>query len=91
MQRPYAVPIRYILSQRSDGIFLHGKRSREYGVLDVCEELGIGFVPWGPVGMGYLTGTIDTPAKLNGEKMDVFLSKDSPLKTSRRTGQLSKF
>lgn len=26
------------------------------GVLDVCEELGIGFVPWGPVGMGFLTG-----------------------------------
>lgn len=40
----------------------------KYGVLDVCEELGIGFVPWGPVGMGYLTGKIDTPAKLNGEK-----------------------
>lgn len=29
------------------------------GVLKVCEELGIGFVPWGPVGMGYLTGKID--------------------------------
>jgi aryl-alcohol dehydrogenase-like predicted oxidoreductase len=26
------------------------------GVLDVCEELGIGFVPWGPVGMAFLTG-----------------------------------
>lgn len=26
------------------------------GVLDACEELGIGFVPWGPVGMGFLTG-----------------------------------
>ena len=26
------------------------------GVLDLCEELGIGFVPWGPVGMGFLTG-----------------------------------
>jgi aryl-alcohol dehydrogenase-like predicted oxidoreductase len=26
------------------------------GVLKTCEELGIGFVPWGPVGMGYLTG-----------------------------------
>ncbi|MAC77332.1 MAG: aldo/keto reductase [Rhodobacteraceae bacterium] len=26
------------------------------GVLAACEELGIGFVPWGPVGMGYLTG-----------------------------------
>ena len=29
------------------------------GVLDVCEELGIGFVPWGPVGLGYLTGKMD--------------------------------
>jgi aryl-alcohol dehydrogenase-like predicted oxidoreductase len=29
------------------------------GVLATCEELGIGFVPWGPVGMGYLTGKID--------------------------------
>ncbi len=28
-------------------------------VLKVCEELGIGFVPWGPVGMGYLTGKIN--------------------------------
>jgi len=28
------------------------------GVLKACEELGIGFVPWGPVGMGYLTGTM---------------------------------
>ncbi|TGN06431.1 aldo/keto reductase [Leptospira ilyithenensis] len=28
------------------------------GVLDICEELDIGFVPWGPVGMGYLTGKI---------------------------------
>src|SRR5579859_6295296 len=28
------------------------------GVLKTCEELGIGFVPWGPIGMGYLTGKI---------------------------------
>jgi aryl-alcohol dehydrogenase-like predicted oxidoreductase len=28
-------------------------------VLHACEELGIGFVPWGPVGMGYLTGEIN--------------------------------
>jgi len=35
------------------------------GVLAVCEELGIGFVPWGPVGMGYLTGTIDARTKLD--------------------------
>lgn len=29
------------------------------GVLDICEELGIGFVPWSPIGMGYLTGKIN--------------------------------
>jgi aryl-alcohol dehydrogenase-like predicted oxidoreductase len=30
------------------------------GVLAVCEELGIGFVPFSPLGAGFLTGTIDT-------------------------------
>jgi len=35
------------------------------GVLHACEELGIGFVPWGPVGMGYLTGKIDVNTKLD--------------------------
>ena len=30
------------------------------GVLATCEELGIGFVPWGPLGAGFLTGKIDT-------------------------------
>ena len=35
------------------------------GVLQTCEELGIGFVPWGPVGMGYLTGKIDERTKLD--------------------------
>jgi len=35
------------------------------GVLKTCEELGIGFVPWGPVGMGYLTGKIDANTQLD--------------------------
>ena len=35
------------------------------GVLATCEELGIGFVPWGPVGMGYLTGKLDANTKLD--------------------------
>jgi aryl-alcohol dehydrogenase-like predicted oxidoreductase len=35
------------------------------GVLAACEELGIGFVPWGPVGMGYLTGNLDARAKFD--------------------------
>ncbi len=29
------------------------------GVLATCEELGIGFVPWSPLGAGFLTGKID--------------------------------
>ena len=30
------------------------------GVLSTCEELGIGFVPFSPLGAGFLTGKIDT-------------------------------
>ena len=33
-------------------------REPEKEVLPVCEEIGIGFVPWGPLGTGFLTGTI---------------------------------
>src|SRR5580693_7619333 len=35
------------------------------GLLDTCEELGIGFVPWGPMGMGYLTQNLDTDTKFD--------------------------
>ena len=34
-------------------------RGPEQGVLNLCEELGIGFVPWSPLGVGFLTGAID--------------------------------
>jgi aryl-alcohol dehydrogenase-like predicted oxidoreductase len=30
----------------------------------VCEELGIGFVPFSPLGAGFLTGKIDTTTEL---------------------------
>jgi aryl-alcohol dehydrogenase-like predicted oxidoreductase len=33
-------------------------REPEAQVLPVCEELGIGFVPWGPLGTGFLAGNI---------------------------------
>jgi aryl-alcohol dehydrogenase-like predicted oxidoreductase len=35
------------------------------GLLDTCEELGIGFVPWGPMGMGYLTQNFDAQTKFD--------------------------
>ena len=34
-------------------------RDPEPEVLPVCEQLGIGFVPWSPLGAGFLTGKID--------------------------------
>ena len=40
-------------------------RDPELEALPTCEELGIGFVPWSPLGMGYLTGTV-TPLMVHG-------------------------
>jgi aryl-alcohol dehydrogenase-like predicted oxidoreductase len=40
------------------------------GVIATCEELEIGFVPWGPVGQGYLTRKIDARTKFD-PKMDM--------------------
>jgi aryl-alcohol dehydrogenase-like predicted oxidoreductase len=34
------------------------------GVLAACEELGVGFVPFSPLGAGFLTGTIDVTTPL---------------------------
>jgi aryl-alcohol dehydrogenase-like predicted oxidoreductase len=35
-------------------------RGPEQQVHPICQELGIGFVPWSPLGVGFLTGAIDT-------------------------------
>jgi aryl-alcohol dehydrogenase-like predicted oxidoreductase len=56
-----AVQTEYSLMQRDP---------EKNGVLATCEELGIGFVPWGPVGQGYLTGKIDARTKFD-PKMDM--------------------
>ena len=34
------------------------------GILDACDELGIGFVPYSPLGRGFLTGAITSAAQL---------------------------
>jgi len=36
-----------------------------HDVLAVCEELRIGFVPWGPLGSGFLTGKIDATTQFD--------------------------
>jgi aryl-alcohol dehydrogenase-like predicted oxidoreductase len=35
-------------------------RDAETDVIPTCEELGVGFVPWSPLGQGFLTGTVRT-------------------------------
>jgi len=67
IRRAHAVqPVSAIQSEYS---FMERSPERN-GVLQTCEELGIGFVPWGPVGMGYLTGKINASTKLD-EKTDL--------------------
>ena len=38
-------------------------RGPEKEVLPLCEELGIGFVPWSPLGVGFLAGAIDAQTR----------------------------
>jgi len=44
---------------------LMNRDPEENGLLDTCDELGIGFVPWGPIGMGYLTKELDAQRKFD--------------------------
>ena len=54
------------------------------GVLDTCEELGIGFVPWGPLGEGYLTGKIDARPRFD-PRTDLRSSPRFPRRAWQRT------
>lgn len=42
-------------------------REPEAEVLPLCESLGIGFVPWGTLGTGFLTGNIDENTTFDSE------------------------
>jgi len=52
-------------------------RDPEHEVLPTCEELGIGFVPWSPLGMGFLTGKV-TPSTVFDAKNDMRASATFP-------------
>jgi aryl-alcohol dehydrogenase-like predicted oxidoreductase len=42
-------------------------RGPEAGVLPLCEELGIGFVCWSPLGMGFLAGGVKADSRFASE------------------------
>ena len=43
----------------------YGLEKPESEIIPLCEELGIGFVPFSPLGAGFLTGKIDTNTKFD--------------------------
>ena len=47
---------------RSQSEYSLWTRDPEPEILPLCEELGIGFVPWSPLGAGFLTGKVDPSA-----------------------------
>lgn len=62
IRRAHAVqPITAVQSEYS----LWTRDVEHNGVLAACEDLGIGFVPFSPLGAGFLTGKIDAQTKLD--------------------------
>ncbi|HEY7193704.1 MAG TPA: aldo/keto reductase [Gemmatimonadales bacterium] len=48
------------------------------GVLATCEALGIGFVPFSPLGAGFLTGRIDTTTQLDANDFRTISPRFAP-------------
>ena len=48
------------------------------GILTVCEELGIGFVPYSPLGKGFLTGAMSKDTKLGEGDFRKLLPRFTP-------------
>ncbi|AVH72988.1 aldo/keto reductase [Nostoc sp. 'Lobaria pulmonaria (5183) cyanobiont'] len=53
-------------------------RGPEDVVIPLCQELGIGFVPWSPLGVGFLTGAIDANTRFADGDIRGIESRFSP-------------
>ncbi len=53
-------------------------RGPEEVVIPLCQELGIGFVPWSPLGVGFLTGAIDANTRFAPGDIRAVESRFSP-------------
>ena len=53
-------------------------RGPEDVVIPLCQELGIGFVPWSPLGVGFLTGAIDAKTRFADGDIRKVESRFSP-------------
>ena len=53
-------------------------RGPEQEVIPLCEELGIGFVPWSPLGVAFLTGAVDANTRFSPGDFRSLESRFSP-------------
>jgi aryl-alcohol dehydrogenase-like predicted oxidoreductase len=75
IRRAHAVqPIAAIQNEYS--LWTRGPESN--GVLQACEELGIGFVPYSPLGKGFLTGAMNANTKLANDDFRSQLPRFTP-------------
>lgn len=75
IRRAHAVqPVAAVQSEYS----LWTRDVEQNGVLATCEELGIGFVAWGPLGSGFLTGTIDAETKFDANDFRNMVPRFTP-------------
>lgn len=58
-------------------------RGPEESVIPLCQELGIGFVPWSPLGVGFLTGAIDAETRFADGDIRKVESRFAPENLSR--------
>lgn len=61
--------------QNEHSLLYHGS---DEDVIPLCEELGIGFVCWSPLGVGFLTGAIDAQTRFAQGDIRGFESRFSP-------------
>ncbi len=75
IRRAHAVqPVTAVQSEYS----LWTRDVEQNGVLAACEELGIGFVPFSPLGAGFLTGKIDATTSFDATDFRTFSPRFTP-------------
>lgn len=75
LRRAYAVqPVAAVQNEYS----LWWRAPETNGILEACDELGIGFVPYSPLGKGFLTGAISKDTKLPENDFRASVPRFSP-------------
>jgi aryl-alcohol dehydrogenase-like predicted oxidoreductase len=75
IRRAHAIqPVAAVQSEYS----LWTRDVEQNGVLAVCEELGIGFVPFSPLGAGFLTGAIDQQTRFDATDFRTYSPRFTP-------------